>query len=123
MGGLVVKKVSCTIASMFYTNATQACILRTSIPRYNGISQSTIAIMFLSTPHYGSNLADWLRLVLGFSPLGHAPQPYVFELGQNSLTLREINNQFLSLAPRPAVASFYETLETGFGPLKTVCHP
>jgi hypothetical protein len=82
-----------------------------------------MAIMFLSTPHYGADLADWLRLILRLSPLGHSSQPYIFELKQNSLSLREINNQFLSLASRPAVASFYETMETAIGPLKMVSHP
>jgi hypothetical protein len=79
--------------------------------------------MFLSTPHYGSDLADWLHLALGLSFLGHSPKPYMSELKQNSLTLREITNQFLSLAPRPAGASFCETMQTSVGLMKTVGDP
>jgi len=46
MGGLVVKK---------------AYILGQSDPQYNGIVQSVRAIVFLSTPHRGTNLADLLN--------------------------------------------------------------
>ncbi|CAN9375787.1 unnamed protein product [Alternaria alternata] len=77
MGGLVVKK---------------AYILGQSDDEYSEMLKSVNAIMFLSTPHRGSNLAEILN--------------------------QDINEQFRKFAPKLQIVSFYETLETAVGPKK-----
>ncbi|MCJ1285606.1 hypothetical protein MMC26_004947 [Xylographa opegraphella] len=103
MGGLVVKK---------------AIILGQYDPHYKEFVQATRAVIFLSTPHRGTNLAKILNRILTVSVFGHSPKQYVSELKSNSLTLQEINEQFRSFAPSLAIVSFFETLETAVGPAK-----
>lgn len=108
-----------------YAYAVKACILGTTISQfqYEGNTQPTTAIMFLSTPHYGSDLASLLQHILGLSFFGDFSKPYVSELTQNSRTLLQINSQFLTMVPLPTVASFYETMRTSVGPVKKVGNP
>ncbi|CAA9958491.1 WD40 repeat-containing protein [Pyrenophora teres f. maculata] len=103
MGGLVVKK---------------AYILGQNDEEYSDIVKSVNAIIFLSTPHRGSNLAELLNRILSVSILRYSPKQYVTDLQKNSLALEEINEQFRKFAPKLKIVSFYETLETAIGPKK-----
>ncbi|KAJ9615502.1 hypothetical protein H2200_001577 [Cladophialophora chaetospira] len=101
MGGLVVKK---------------AFILGQHDTHYKEIVGSTSAILFLSTPHRGTNLADLLNMILSACLFGFSSKDYVAELKANSPSIQEINEQFRNLAPRIKIASFYETKATKVGP-------
>jgi hypothetical protein len=73
-------------------------------------------IMFLATPHRGSNLADTLNRVLAASVFNHSPKKYISELKRGSTTIESLNEQFRHLASRLKIFSFYETLPTAVGP-------
>ncbi|KAH7077306.1 hypothetical protein FB567DRAFT_147720 [Paraphoma chrysanthemicola] len=103
MGGLVVKK---------------AYILGQTDDEYSDMVKSVNAIIFLSTPHRGSNLAELLNRILSASVLRYSPKQYITDLQKNSPALEEINEQFRKFAPKLHIVSFYETLETTIGPKK-----
>ena len=103
MGGLVVKK---------------AYILGQSDPQYQDIVQSVRSIVFLSTPHRGTNLAELLNKILSVSLFNHSPKKYITELKQNSPALQDINELFRNIAPKLQIVSLYETQPTSIGPKK-----
>lgn len=103
MGGLVVKK---------------AFILGQVDNQYQDMIASTAAILFLSTPHRGTNLAEILNKILAVSLFNHSPKHYITELKQNSPALQDINEQFRNIAPRMEIFSFFETHQTAVGPKK-----
>ena len=76
------------------------------------------AILFLATPHRGTNLAELLNKILSVSMFHHSPKQYVAELSQNSSALEDINEQFRHLAPKLQIISFFETIPTSIGPKK-----
>lgn len=78
------------------------------------------AVLFLSTPHRGTDLADILNKVLSSSMFGHSPKDYVNELTKKSPTIDELNEQFRHHAAKLQIFSFYETLTTTVGPIKTL---
>lgn len=78
------------------------------------------AVLFLSTPHRGTDLADILNKVLSSSMFGHSPKDYVNELTKKSPTIDELNEQFRHHAAKLQIFSFYETLTTTVGPVKTL---
>ncbi|KAI1496365.1 hypothetical protein F5X99DRAFT_422182 [Biscogniauxia marginata] len=82
--------------------------------RYASLINSIKAVIFLSTPHRGSDLAKPLNKILSAS-FGLTPKNYVSELIQNGPFLRTINEQFRHLAPSLQIFSFYETLRTSLG--------
>ena len=77
-------------------------------------------IIFLSTPHRGTNLAEILNKILTVSILNHTPKQYITELQRNSPTLEDLNEQFRHMAPNLEIISFFETLHTSVGPSKIV---
>jgi WD40 repeat protein/pimeloyl-ACP methyl ester carboxylesterase len=97
MGGLVVKK---------------AYILGQNDIHYKNIVMSTRSMVFLSTPHRGTNLADILNKVLSACIFALSPKQYIAELKTNSPALEEINEQFRNLVRNLDIVSFYETLHT-----------
>lgn len=101
MGGLVVKK---------------AYLLGQIDEEYQAIVGSISAIIFLATPHRGTNLAEILTKVLTASL--QSPKTFIAELNRNSSALEELNEQFRHVAPRLLIVSFYETLPTSVGPVK-----
>ncbi len=103
MGGLVVKK---------------AYILGQNDDNYREIVHSSCAILFLSTPHRGTNLAEALNRILTVSIFTHSAKQYIADLKQNSPALQDINEQFRNVAPRLQVISFYETQQIAVGPIK-----
>ena len=101
MGGLVVKK---------------AYLLGQIDEEYQAIAGSISAIIFLATPHRGTNLAEVLTKVLTASL--QSPKTFIAELNRNSSALEELNEQFRHVAPRLSIVSFHETLPTSVGPMK-----
>lgn len=95
LGGLVVKK---------------AYLLAQLDEKYQNLSTSISGIIFLSTPHRGSNLANILSLILraGLQP----KKKFIQELVPGSATIEDINAQFCHVAPKLSIFSFYEQLET-----------
>ncbi|KAI9792951.1 MAG: hypothetical protein M1816_001273 [Peltula sp. TS41687] len=81
---------------------------------YERIVESISAIVFLSTPHRGTNLAETLKRILQAS-LVTAPKQYISELIKNSYTLQKLNEQFRHVAHKLDIVSFYETRTTAVG--------
>ena len=78
-------------------------------PAYKRIITAVSAIIFLSTPHRGSNLAETtLNRVLQVS-FGSGPKQFIADLVAGSQTLHSLNEQFRHVAPNLEVVSFYET--------------
>ncbi|KAL7940714.1 WD40 repeat-containing protein [Trichoderma barbatum] len=98
MGGLVVKK-----AYMFGLHDDN----------YRDIIRSVSAIVFLSTPHRGTHLAETLNRILAVS--FQSPKHFIADLEKNSTTIEDLNEQFRHLAPTLSLWSFYETLPTSIG--------
>ncbi|KAK3309390.1 uncharacterized protein B0T15DRAFT_481111 [Chaetomium strumarium] len=79
------------------------------------------AVLFLATPHRGTDLAETLnRLLLSASFLGHSPKEYVTELARKSPTIDELNEAFRHHASKLQIFSFYETLATTAGPVSVM---
>ena len=101
MGGLVVKK---------------AYILGQNDEEYQHIIRSISSIVFLATPHRGSNLAEVLNTVLKAS--FQSPKGFIDDLKKSSPAIEELNEQFRHIAPKLTIFSFYETLATAIGPVQ-----
>ena len=78
------------------------------------------AVMFMATPHRGSNLANVLNKILKSSVFGHSPKDYVAELARRSPTIDELNETFRHHASKVQIFSFYETQSTSIGPMSTI---
>ncbi|KFY44177.1 hypothetical protein V494_01601 [Pseudogymnoascus sp. VKM F-4513 (FW-928)] len=100
MGGLVFKK---------------AFIMGINSSEYKDVVSSIRAVVFISTPHRGTGLAEMLNRILSASVFNHTPKQYINELRENSPTLEEINESFRHHAPSLRIFSFYETLRTPVG--------
>ncbi|KAH8178825.1 NACHT domain-containing protein [Sarocladium implicatum] len=96
MGGLVVK---------------EAYLQGQNDPHYEYIIKAVSAIIFLSTPHRGTTLAETLNRVLRASLIG-SPRNFIAELNTNSTTLEMLNEHFRHAAPKLDIMSFYETRPT-----------
>jgi len=83
-------------------------------PEYKAIVDAISAIIFLSTPHRGTNLAETLNRILQASIISSSKQ-FISELTKNSFTLQKLNEQFRHVAPKLDIVSFYETQMTPIG--------
>ena len=83
-------------------------------PEYENIVKAIAAVMFLSTPHRGANLAKLLNRILQTTLVSN-PKQYINELAKNSYTLQRLNEQFRHVAPKLEIVSFYETSPTSLG--------
>ncbi|KAK8852144.1 Vegetative incompatibility protein HET-E-1 [Apiospora arundinis] len=99
MGGLVVKK---------------AYILGKTDPQYTDMITRICAIVFLATPHKGSQLAQTLNTILKAAP-GGGSKAFVADLEKNSGALQDINEQFRHMCGGLELVSFYETMKTSIG--------
>ncbi|RDW59059.1 hypothetical protein BP5796_11983 [Coleophoma crateriformis] len=95
MGGLVVKK---------------AYVRGSDDNKFQKIIHSTGGIMFLSTPHQGSDLAKLLNHVLKMILPGRSSKKFISELEENSPALLEMNERFRDLSKDLSIFSFYETI-------------
>jgi hypothetical protein len=80
-------------------------------PEFERIIKSISAIIFLSTPHRGTNLAEILNRILQVSFVTN-PIQLISELANGSQTLQKLNEQFRHIAPKLDIVSFYETRPT-----------
>lgn len=80
-------------------------------PTYEYIIKSVSSIIFLSTPHRGTNLAEALNRILQVSFVTN-PTQFIAELVVGSQTLQKLNEQFRHVAPKLQIVSFYETRPT-----------
>ena len=71
-------------------------------------------VIFLATPHKGSNYARILNNILAASIITNA-KLYVAELESDSPTLQDINEQFRLVCKPLRLVSFYESLKTQVG--------
>ncbi|RKU43812.1 hypothetical protein DL546_006510 [Coniochaeta pulveracea] len=94
MGGLVVKN---------------AYVLGKHHKEYSGLIARVVGIVFLATPHGGSNLAKTLNRILA---LWAARKQYVADLDKQSSSINNINVSFRHNCQELSLASFYETLKT-----------
>ena len=83
-------------------------------PEYKAIVDCISGIIFLSTPHRGTNLAETLNRILQASIISSSKQ-FIAELTKNSSTLQKLNEQFRHVAPNLDIVSFYETQMTPIG--------
>ncbi|KAL2202595.1 hypothetical protein CC79DRAFT_1164027 [Sarocladium strictum] len=99
MGGLVVKK---------------ALLLCQDDERYQDILEMRRSIIFLGTPHQGSEQADNLQVLLGLASLLQIKVSDISEeLEAYSMTTVDINRSFMRNASRNLqVLCFYETVKT-----------
>lgn len=98
MGGLVIKK---------------AYILARRDPMYHNLSERFHTMFFLATPHRGADSAQLLFNLLRGTNQGS--QPYLADLGRNSVSIESINDDFRHVCDRLKLYSFYETLPTTAG--------
>ncbi|KAL1851758.1 hypothetical protein VTK73DRAFT_9363 [Phialemonium thermophilum] len=95
MGGLVVK---------------EAYLCGKDNPTYRSLVQAVSAMVFLSTPHRGTDKAETLGRLL--QALLSNPKVFVAELASGSRTLDGLNERFRHVAPDLQIVSFYETRPT-----------
>ena len=96
-------------------HCVQAYILAKSDDKYSRIVPRIHGMLFLSTPHKGSNYAHTLNTILNAAPTT-AQKVYVSELELNSTSLQDINEQFRTMCGDLTLVSFYESLKTSIGP-------
>jgi hypothetical protein len=80
-------------------------------PSYEDVVKSVSSIIFLSTPHRGTNLAETLNRILQVSFVSN-PMQFIAELAAGSQTIQKLNEQFRHVAPKLQIVSFYETRPT-----------
>ena len=97
MGGLVIKR---------------AYILAKQKEEFLALGERVRAIIFLATPHRGSDLAQLLSKILSLSS---GARPFVSDLHRNSLATQSINDEFPQYCHTLQLYSFYETLPTNYG--------
>ncbi|OAR00244.1 hypothetical protein LLEC1_03471 [Akanthomyces lecanii] len=115
MGGLVFKKVLfkrfISYGSIITYARYKAYLEARLDTRYHHVARLTKAVVFLSTPHRGSDLVVYLRRLLSISAPSSTKQ-YVAELEENGFLLKELNDQFRHVAPSLQIFSFFEALKT-----------
>lgn len=102
MGGLVAKK---------------ATILAHSLIQHANMAPAIRAIIFLATPHHGSQFAGLLNRILRASARIYAPKVYIAELRAGSPGLEEMNEQLQNSVPGLKIFCFYEEQPTRVGPV------
>jgi pimeloyl-ACP methyl ester carboxylesterase len=87
--------------------------LEMQVDAWRGIADQTRAVIFLATPHRGSNLATIIgNVVLALGALGTIPRTSVTmnELQAKSPTLQDLNNWYINKSVKVGIAThcFYE---------------
>ena len=106
MGGLIVKK---------------AYLRSLHDPRYQDLNAQIKAVIFLSTPHRGSDMAKTLDSILSLWLSPFSQKSFIKDLMRGSATLADINEDFRHhVSSKLEVHSFYETKRTAIGSFKKV---
>jgi hypothetical protein len=82
--------------------------------QYASIISAVKTVVFLSTPHRGSDLAPYLNRVLSLA-VGSSSKQYVAELTAQAPFLLTVNEQFRHVANDLQIFSFYESLQSPIG--------
>ena len=80
-------------------------------PEYALLANNIKGVVFLGTPHRGSDLANILNLILTIS---FSSRSFVKQLNSNSEGIRAINNSFVHRVDSLKLVSFFETENTRF---------
>ncbi|KAK6509436.1 hypothetical protein TWF481_004180 [Arthrobotrys musiformis] len=105
LGGILIKR------ALIYSNS---CGVDHN-ERLRSIRVSTQGILFMGTPHMGSDIVRWASLarkLLLFFPGVKLDSTMLSMLGQNSETLQNINTLFTGIASSFEIVYFYEEIET-----------
>ena len=86
---------------------------------YETLAKRLRAMIFLATPHRGSDSAQQLSNILKAS-LPHGSKAYVGDLEPGSGALQSINEDFRHYSNDVQIRSFYETLKTQIGMTSTL---
>jgi pimeloyl-ACP methyl ester carboxylesterase len=97
MGGLVIKK---------------AFMLGQQDDRYVALMRRVSGMIFLATPHRGSQYAKMLNHIISVAPIAAPPKAYVAALERQSPVLQDINETFAHQCQHLRLVSFYESLKT-----------
>lgn len=73
------------------------------------------SIFFLATPHRGSKYASILNSIFTISRIAPSRQ-YIGDLAKDSPSLKAIHDDFIAVAGKIVIYSFYETLKMKIGP-------
>jgi hypothetical protein len=106
LGGLVVKQVRQHLKT---SSDRKAIIEAYNNPEYASLHRDIMAVVFLGTPHRGSDLAGILDLILTAS---FSSRNFVKQLRPNSDALEAINNNFRHRVEKLKLISFFETENT-----------
>lgn len=86
---------------------------------YEAFANRLQAIIFLATPHRGSDSAQQLSNILKAS-VSHGSKAYIGDLEPGSGALQSINEDFRHYSNDLQLRSFYETLKTQIGMSSTL---
>lgn len=89
----------------------QAYLLARHDPECASLAQRFRVMVFLATPHKGSDLAGTLNNILRASII-HGTRPYLGNIERNSEALEVINDEFRHYAAHLKLCSLYETKKT-----------
>ncbi|KAH6640550.1 NACHT and WD domain-containing protein, variant [Chaetomium tenue] len=92
-----------------------AYILGRQDERFASVISSVVGIIFLATPHHGSQYARTLKNVLAAAPIRAPPKSYVSALERQSPVIQIINDVFKRQCDDLELVSFYETLPIKLG--------
>ncbi|KAB5522826.1 hypothetical protein GE09DRAFT_493848 [Coniochaeta sp. 2T2.1] len=109
--GMGEKPITFVVHSMGGLIFKEAYMQGQNDPNYDDIIKSIASVIFLSTPHRGTNLAEILNRILQVSFVTN-PMKFIAELAAGSQTLQRLNEQFRHVAPNLQIISFYETRPT-----------
>ena len=120
LGGLVIKQVSVTLARIIHIlNALQALVVAVHGAHYSDIRLSTAGIVFLGTPHQGSEAAKY---ALWFARMQGLETRLLESLKRNSDDLHHIARDFEASYAEADIVCYYEDTDASYGPLRTkVC--
>ncbi|KAF6234181.1 hypothetical protein HO173_007601 [Letharia columbiana] len=117
LGGLVIKQVGVVLARIDpVLSSPQALVLADHGDTFRDIRLSTAGIIFLGTPHQGSDAAmygGWLAHAAGYD------KTLLESLKRNSPALHNIARDFEASYSNADIVCFYEDKDVSYGPLKT----
>jgi hypothetical protein len=79
---------------------------------YSHLAAQVKAVLFLATPHRGTDLATTLNRTL--SVLNQSARPFITDLSKGSALIRDLNDSFQNHIHKLQIFSFFETLKTSF---------
>lgn len=120
LGGLIIKQVGVILARIpSVLSSPQALVLADHGNTFRDIRLSTAGIIFLGTPHQGSEAAVygvWLAHVAGHD------KTLLESLRRNSPALHDIARDFEASYSNADIVCFYEDKDASYGPWRTrVC--